>query len=489
MRTSRGMVSQTDFFSRVMTKLALTSLTVFGALTVIGCRNIVPPNSQISKVKDMAPGRWTATKEAKGGVDHAWVRRFGDSKLTRLVDQALAANYDLRGSAENVIQAQQSAVIAGVPARPTADFRYDGRRSETAFIGFPFGGSQISDNFGTSLDINWEPDVWGVIAAGQSAALAEIEVQSAQYRAARASLAAQICKAWFLLAESEMQVGLSNDALTIRKETEVAIKERFERSLGEEGGSASQLRLAQTDIATTKAELSQRKGQAEAARRQLELLTGKYPSAKIPGVSVLPRLPKKPPVGLPSELLLRRPDIIAAERNYAASMKRVEQTKLAVYPSFKLTGSAGTVSDSLSDLLDSNFGVWSLGKSVVQPILTGGRIKAEARSRRSVERQRLAQLQSTTLKAFGEVENALASDRWLAKRISELGEALKLAKEAATAADEDYRGGTGDILTVLSAKNQQITIASQLLTLRRLQLENRVDLHLALGGGFTVKGK
>jgi multidrug efflux system outer membrane protein len=444
------------------------------------------PESLMGAVSDSAPGGWSATKQSKAGVDSNWVARFGDRRLVALVDEALVTNKDMRIAAERVKRAGEAARVAGALAKPQVGLAIDGDRRKMNFIGFPFGGSQISETYGVDLKIDWEPDIWGRARAGRSAALAEWQAGGQEFRAARASLAAQVCKAWFAVAEGNEQVGLAKEALKLRQKTESAVHDRFEHDMREEGGSASQLRLAQTGVATSKADLSATLGDVESARRQLELLAGRYPSAKVAGRARLPRVPSSPPSGLPSELLLRRPDIIAAERRYAVTVKRIKEAQLAFFPSFKITGSGGTSTDSLSSIINSDFGVWSIGASVVYPILTGGRMRSEVRVRKSKQREALASLQKTVLNAFGEVEQALASDRWLQRREREIREARDLARDAAKASEDDYRDGNGDVLTLFTAQTKRIQLESQYASLRRLRLTNRVDLHLALGGGFSI---
>lgn len=461
------------------TFLLLSSLLMFGCVAK-------PPASSIGKVKGKAPSVWSATRQARSGVDTQWVRRFGDSRLNGLVNEALRSNHDMRIAAERVKRAGEAARVAGATSKPQVSFSADGDRRKNIFVGFPFGGSQISETYGVDLKIDWEPDIWGAARAGKSAALAEWQAGGQDYRAARASLAAQVSKAWFALAEANQQVALAREALSIRKKTETAVRERFERDLREQGGSASQLRLAQTDVASAKAELSSRQGALETARRQLEVLVGRYPSGKLSGRHALPRVPATPPAGLPSELLLRRPDILAAERRYSATVKRIKEAKLTLFPSFKLTGTSGTTTDSLSKILNSDFGVWSIGANLTHAILTGGRVHSEIRVRKSNQREALATLHKTVLNAFGEVEQALASDRWLRKRENEMYEALKLARDAASAAEDDYRDGNGDVLTLFTAQTRRIQLESQYVSLRRVRLTNRVDLHLALGGGFKT---
>ena len=195
-------------------------------------------------------------------------------------------------------------------------------------------------------------------------------------------------------------------------------------------------------------------------------------------------MPTKVPPGLPSELLQRRPDVLAAERRFAAAGKRVTEAKRAVFPRLSLTSSAGTSTENLSELLNSDFGVWNLAANAVQPILYAGKIQAGKDIRFSEEKEALAQLQKTVLQAFSEVETALAADQYLASRVTAIVEAQRLAEEADQSARADYQQGLGDLLTVFVSQNRLIQAKAQLLAVQRLRLENRVNLHLALGGDY-----
>ena len=460
-----------------------------GIFCLSACHVTEPPESKMRAVENMAPESWTASKQGRSGVDRAWVKRFNDSTLDQLVAEAVARNPDMRVAAESVRQSQLAAQIAGASSRVMANAGVDANRRKIVFVGFPFGGSQTSDNYGLNLNVNWEPDIWGRVSAGVSASLAEMQSAEMERKAAESSLAGNVCRAWFALCEANEQLSLANEAHAIRLKTVEAVRDRFELALGEDGGGASELRLAETEVAMSLALKAQREGEVDAAQRRLELLVGRYPAAKLKGHMKLTSIPSRPPAGLPSELLMRRPDVIAAERRYAGSGMRITEAKRAVFPIFKLTGSTGSTTDSLSNILSSEFGVWSIGSNISQNILTGGLVKGEIALRRSRDRQNLAQLQSTVLKAFGEVEAALAADIWLAKRISEMNKAQKLANDAAKATEEDYALGNVTLLTVLTAQNNKIEIASQIALLRRLQLENRVNLHLALGGEFNTQTK
>jgi NodT family efflux transporter outer membrane factor (OMF) lipoprotein len=437
-----------------------------------------------------APGSWSATREARTGVDADWLRKTGGAPLSALVAEALKANPDLKASAARVERAAAEARIAGAGRLPSLGLSGQATRQKQTFIGFPSQGpgvtGALTDVFGVSLDAAWEIDVWGRLRAGQEAAIADAEGSQLEFQAARVSLAAQVAKAWLALAEANEQVALATAALEARSQLATAVRERFERAINEDGGSAAQVRLTEAEVAVGEATLAQRKQEKDRAIRQLELLLARYPSGKSLAGATLPPLPPPPPAGLPSELLLRRPDIRAAERELAASGRRTLAASLARFPSIRLTGSFGTITDSLAQVINSDRGVWSIGGSLTQPLFEGGRITAEIDRTTATEKENAAKLQRVVLNAFGEVEQALAAETYLREREQAAARASTISAEAARRSDEEFSAGTGDVLTLINAREQEINTASQLAAIRRLRLDNRIDLHLALGGDFSL---
>ncbi len=449
-----------------------------------------PLGSRMDEAGVAVPANWHATRAGKKGVDRNWLRSLGGRELITLVGEALDANPDLRAAASRVERASAEARIAGAGRQPMLGAEGTAGRSEQKFVGFPFGGGgvpgSLSNNFGVSLNAAWELDVWGRMRAGQRAAIADLQAEAADFDSARVSLAAQMAKAWLALAEANEQVVLAQEAMEARKILAAAVRERFERAITEDGGSAAQVRLTESEVAAGEAILAERRQERERAIRQIELLMGRYPSGKLIAAAKLPSMPGAVPAGLPSELLMRRPDVLAAERRLAAEGGRKRQAQLARFPSIQLTGSMGTTTDSLRDILKSDFGVWSLGGSLTQPIFQGGRIAGEIDKSAALERGAAADLQRVVLRAFGEVEQALAAEVFLREREAATARAAKLASDAAQSADEEFTAGTGDVLTLIETRKQQIDTASQFAAIRRLRLDQRVDLHLALGGDFKL---
>lgn len=466
------------------------ALPLFTALLLIGCKAL-PPESRFADADLASRASWAALPKARGGVDTDWVRRFGDRRLDGLVAEALARNPDLQAAAARVEQAKADARAARGLRGPQLDTRLRGLTQKQNFVGFPFGGptapsvlTSESEAWQLSADVAWELDLWGRIRAGESAALAAYQSAQAAEDAARASLAAEVCRGWFALAEAEEQVRLAGDAVETTSETVRVIQERFLTGQAGDGGTGAQLRLAMSDVATAQADLETAKRLRDLARRQLEALLGRYPVGQLANGGQLPDPGKPPPSGLPSELLARRPDVVAAERRFAAQGARKKEARLALFPTLSLTGSYGTSTESLKDVLNSDFGVWSLAGGIVQPIFYSGRILAEVDKRGGEERESLAELQSTVLTAFTEVEQALAAEQMLRARTAYLKEAVDLAREADEEARADYFNGRGDALTVLSTQVRFVQRQRELAAAKRDRLENRVNLHLALGGDF-----
>jgi multidrug efflux system outer membrane protein len=456
------------------------------------CR-VTSPASRMEEAGVAMPGAWSTTREAKAGVDDDWIARMGSPRLTALVAEAQAHNPDLKIAAARVDQARTLVKSALGVMRPSLEFEGLGNTSQRNFVGFPIPGAEggvlkaRTDSYSLNFTANWELDIWGRYRAAASAAVAQAQSAIQDERAARAAIAAQTARAWFLLLESNEQIDLAQEAISALQKTEQSLDEKFRG--GEPGleNLGAQLRLARSDVASARAALEQRREVQGQAARALEVLLGRYPQGDRHRGERLPALSSSPPSGLPSELLQRRPDILAAERRFAAQGMRQKEARRAVWPSLKLTGSAGTSTAAVGDLLNSNFGVWNLGTTIFEPILTGGRVQAEIVKRRAEESEALAGLQKTVLAAFAEVENALEAERLLRARETALAETARLAIEADTAARANFRDALGDLLTVMATQQRAIQSRSALAAVRRARLDNRIALHLALGGDFRVR--
>lgn len=463
---------------------------VYRALPVVllvGCAT--PPPSARSRLPVDVPAGYAA----EGGVEasasdgsRGWLADFNSEELNALVMEALTSNYDLQITAARLDVSRAGAVIEGASQYPQVSAGLSGSRQKRNFIGFPFGGgggvpSTTSNNYGLSLDISWELDVWGKLRDRESAALGEVQATAADYAGARLSLAAQTTRAWFGLIEAELQWRLAVETRDSFERNQRIVEDRYRRGLA----PAFDLRSIQSQTASAQAEVERRARLTGNARRSLEVLLGRYPADTLTAAASLPVVTRPVPPGLPSTLLERRPDLIAAERRLASADKRISEARKAMLPSISLTGSGGTATDQLKDLLDSSFSVWTLAGNALQPIFQGRRLIAGVERSKAEYQERLAAYAQVTLVAYREVEDALAAEQFLVEQEKALNEAARQAEAAQNLAWQRYRQGVGDITSALVAERTAFESQRNALLLRRERLINRVDLYLALGGDFS----
>ena len=399
--------------------------------------------------------------------------------------EALDHNYDLQAAGARLHAAAAQARLAGAPKWPQVEVSGSGSRRRQNFIGFPIpGGGDVlgttSTNYGVSLNVSWEVDLWGRLRAGETAALADLASAEASFRGARLSLISQTARAYFAVVEAYRQVELAQASRANQKFAAEQIRVRYEAGLR----PSLDLRLGRSSLAATEATLELRRRQLDQVTRQLETLLGRYPAAELETAAELPSPVGPVPAGLPADLLARRPDLVAAERQLAAASARVDEARRALYPRLSLTGSGGSASADLVDLLDGDFAVWSLVANLSQPLLQGGRLRAGVELAESNRDRAVAAFASSVLSALAEVETRLAADLFIAGQERALRTAAAEAAAAHELAEQRYVQGLSDVLALLEAQRRAYDAESQLLAARRQRLDNRIDLHLALGGDF-----
>ena len=419
----------------------------------------------------------------------SWWRQFGDADLNGLVEEALEMNHDLQAASARLEQARLRAAIAGAERLPRVNASIEGSRQRNNFIGLPFPGASgvltsRSESYRLSLSTSWELDLWGRIRSGQLAAVADSEAARADFAAARHSLAAQTVKAWLSLTEARQQEDFARNNVLLIESTTRQVRLRYELGIR----PALELRLAEANLATAEAVVEQWHAVREQARRQLEVLLGRYPSGRLVEQTTLPELLPMVPVGLPSDLLTRRPDLHAARTRLLASDARIVQAEAELHPKISLTASGGTSSDELENLMNNNFLIWSLGANLVQPLFSGGRLRANVKLAKAQAAESVMRYRSVVLGAFSEVESALATNGTYREREARLASAETKARGALRLAESRYERGVESFLAVLDAQRRLIETQSQRVAVRRMRLENRVNLHLALGGGFGGEG-
>ena len=447
------------------------------------------PPTETPAIGTPAPGGWTAPGEVDDGApsnDPGWWKTFGDGGLDTAIEECLGNNHDLRIAAVRVDRAEAQAISSGADRLPVLRLQADGAKSQRNFIGFPIPGTNgiprnRFSNYGAALNLSWELDIWGRLRSAKAASLADQEAVLADLYGARLSLVGQTCKAWFAALEATRQEELAAATVENYQASEKQVRERYERGLR----SPLDLRLARANLATAEDNLESTRIRKDGALRQLEILLGRYPAAALEAATALPQIPGEVPAGLPSELLARRPDMLSLERRLAGQRARLRQAKVSLLPRISLSSSAGTSTNELRDIVNQDFSVWSLAANLLQPIFQGGRLLAGIDLADANLREALETYAKGALRAFAEVETALALENFLARREAALSRAVEQSQSARDLAEDRYARGLDGIITLLSAQRDAFRSESQLLQVQRLRLDARVDLHLALGGGFS----
>jgi outer membrane protein, multidrug efflux system len=446
-------------------------------LALAGCRLKKPPDTAEIKQEALPtyqiPTQWTAAGAAAGQVAGNWLATFSDAQLTAAVAEAIAHNADLQVGAARVEQAMLYAKLAGAKLYPTADILARG------------GGKMSGDNSGLqggALVINWELDLWGRVRYGRAAASADAAAAESDFEYARQSIAATVAKNWFLAIEAALQAELARG--TIRNsEALVSLAEDRSR-VGV--GNDEDIYVARSSVGTYRDALRQIELSRELAIRGLEVLLGRYPSA---AATVSPQLPGQPgavPGGLPSDLLERRPDVVAAERRIAAAFNRVGEAKAARLPAIALTSSVNSVSSDLLVLQERNNPVWSLGANLLIPVFRGGALKTQVEIRTAEQKQAVANYAVIGQRAFSEVESALASEIAAREREQILSQVLGDSRRALEIVQTQYKVGSTDLRFVTQRQLALNSTESALIRVQTEQRVQRVNLHLALGGSFEM---
>lgn len=453
------------------------------------------------------PAIWkAAAKGNEGKISSGWLDDFRDRDLHALVDEALANNRNLQAAAARLRSARQDVAAARGRRLPAIDTSFSasrtriGERGQSGTRNAETGaegeistanstggaGGGLSSDYGFSfLDASWELDLWGRLRDLDHASYADYMAAQADFRNARLSLAANTAKAWFDLITSQQLVQLAEETRDsfIRN---FRITERNYKA-GDDTASPLDVQFGRTNVASAERSLVSAKLDRDEAARPLEVLLGRYPGAEIKGREKLPPLPENIPAGLPAELLWRRPDLAAAGAAVLASAKRADAARKDLLPGITLTGRGSTSSDALAKtLVDPEYFVWRAASSIAQTVYQGGVPTAEAR--RALEQNEIAirEFAEAALQAFREVESALGTERSLAVQERYLETELEQANLAEAQASRDYSEGIVGILEILEAQRRAVSARTAMINLRNRRLQNRIDLHLALGGDFET---
>ena len=415
------------------------------------------------------PTEWASPADDNGEVDDAWLKSFDDDQLNALVEEALnTQNPNMRALSAQVDRAEASVRLAASALKPTVGVG-------AGFSGTGGDPAVAQQTTAGGFGVSWEADVWGRIQAGVNAADENLRATTADFQFARQSLVANVAKAWYVATELNLQVGLAEELVVILEDTAGLVESK--ESVGQV--SMQDVYLVQADLASARDALETARGGQQQARRALEILLGRYPAGEIETATELVPVPPPVPVGLPSQLLERRPDLIAAERRVASAFFMSEQAKLAKLPRFGLNGVGGAASG-----IDNAIG--SLTAGAVAPLYTGGALEAQIDIATADQQVAIAAYGAAVLNAFEDVEAALTNGQVADRREAFLATVLDNNLRAYELAKVQYNVGQIDLLSVLQMQSRWVGARVTLLNIKNQQLAQRINLHLAMGGSFEA---
>lgn len=474
----------TEEIARYRLRLAYMLAASLLSACVVGPTYQVPAGATAKGWKEI-------TADNKGAIQlqQKWWEVFGDAKLNELEEEALKGNFQLQAAAARVRQARAIARVTEADLLPTVNFDPDAQRNRQSANRPIQPGSPVraytANRFRVPLDMSYEIDFWGKIRRASESAVARAQSAQYGYQTLALTMAGDIAQNYFALRSLDAERVILRNTIALRKQGLELARSRYR------GGITSEFDVTrgEAEVAATEAELigiGKRRAELENA---IAVLLGKSASEfKLAESPVSVSVPKVP-VGLPSELLQRRPDVAEAERALAARNAEIGVAKAAFFPTIRLTGQAGFESADLSDIVRMSSRIWTAGIGMVLPVFEGGRNKANLERAHAAFDENLALYQGRVVVAFQEVESSLAGLRILAEQSDAQARAVASAQKSAQISISRYKAGLVTYLEVVDT--ERTTLANQRLIaqLAGQRMISSVALIKALGGGWQADVK
>ncbi len=460
--------------------LLFAGFTVAGSLTV-GPDYQRPTNAMPREFRDGPTWKESAPSDnlAKG----RWWETFGDSALNCLVEGATTNNPSLRGALARYDQARAVARVIRSEWLPILELNPEGKRERFSANQVPDFNITQAATLRAPLDVSYEIDLWGRVRRSFQSARAEAQASAADFHNALLSLQAEVAQNYFTLRAVDRQREIVRSSITLRREARDVLQARVDAGTTPELDRAR----ADTEVASAEVDLVRLDRHRNSLEIALAILTGTpAPQFTVAEVRDAPQSLPAVPTALPSELLERRPDVAAAERQLAAANARIGVAKAGFFPVLRLTGSAGYVSAELDSLFSWDSRIWSIGPSLSLPIFAGGRNKANLARARSVFDEAAARYRQQVLVAFGEVQENLTALKLLAAETAAVERKHTAAHRTFEYARARYEGGIVSYLEVIESQRTLLLVELDLAHLLGQRQSTTVQLIKALGGGWNL---
>lgn len=452
------------------------SLALALGVALAGCRSAdVPPAAPSLQI----PAAWRADIGPANPLEGWWWRNFHDSQLNQYVEQALRYNSDVLIARERVNEYQARAYAADSSLFPSLDASLTGSRAraQSAATGLPVHSTVYKGGLTASYDV----DIWGANRSAADAAEATLEAQKAAAAAADLTVATSVAAGYLTLLSLDEQLRVTRQTLKSREDAYNMAKRQFET------GYTSRLELMQADseLRSTRAQIPPLAHQIAQQENALSVLIGSNPQA-ISRQDFAHLTPLALPSQLPSSLLNRRPDIVQAQRQLLAADATLASSQAQLLPSINLTATGSMQDRTLPDLLDNPLRLWSLGGSILAPLLNRQALNAQVDVSMAQRNQALYGYEKTVRGAFREVNDSLDAITRYGEQLTELQDQEAVAQETLRIAGNRYRNGYSSYLDVLDAQRTLFSTQTSVVQVKNNLLLAQVDLYRALGGGWSV---
>jgi multidrug efflux system outer membrane protein len=448
--------------------------------------NIIPAGNFINAPM-VSPNHQTDDQSAEFQDLKNWWHIFEDPEINRIVENVVASNLDIQKAAARVVEAQSVFSQTRADQYPSLNLNVETARRSYSTINPLTGnaGTNVSNEYSLSLPASFEIDLWGRLARSTEAAKARLLSSEENRRTVVQTIIAEAVTLYLNIESIERQIQVNNKSIdAFRKSLEI-VEGRYRRGLT----TILDVRQASRILAQAESQLPALTAALGIQNQSLAILQGHYPTNR-PAKNPVPdyfRVPPDIPAGLPSDLIKRRPDIVAAEASMHAACAQIGVAEAARFPQINLTGTFGYASDELNSLFNPQSELWRIAAGGMQSVFDAGKLAANQRAAEARYEQALADYAKTVLQAFGEVEGALLNRK---EKIERRNRLLKYRDEAAATLDVAYdRYGRGlvDYLTVLDSQQVRINAELQLIEIEFEILSNHVSLCRALGGGWGLE--
>lgn len=445
------------------------------SLTLAACQSADVQQAQPSL---QIPAAWRSETGPVSKTDSVWWRNFHDSQLNRYVDQALRHNSDVLIARERVNEYQARVDAADSALFPELDAGISGTRarSQSAATGLPIYSTLYKGNLTASYNV----DIWGASRSASRAADASLEAQKAAAAAADLTVATNVASGYLTLLSLDAQLQVTQSTLAAREDALKLARRQYET------GYTSRLELMQSDseLRSTRAQIPVLQHQISQQENALSVLLGNNPGAVNRG-EFATLTPLKVPSQLPSSLLNRRPDIVQAQRQLIAADATLVSSQAKLLPSINLTATGSMQDDTLPGLLDNPLRLWSIGGSILAPLLNRQALNAQVDVSMSQRNQALYTYEKTVRNAFKEVNDSLDAITRLGEQLTELAGQVDVAQETLRIAQNRYHNGYSSYLDVLDAQRTLFSTQLSAVQVKNNLLLAQVDLYRALGGGWS----